>query len=66
MNGECSQRIAEDIDALGPAGTETVRISKERLQHLRDIERLALFFVDGLLDETGLRRALQGQLKERA
>lgn len=63
MNSECSQRVAEDIDVLGAQDTDTIQITKGRLQHLRDIERLALFFVDGLLDETGLRRALQGQVR---
>jgi hypothetical protein len=52
------ERIREDIDALGTAGTETVRITKARHQHLCDVERLALLYLEGLLDEAGLRRAL--------
>lgn len=53
-------RMREDIDVLGAdsAGGETVRISRERLQHLRDIERLVLLYRDGLLIESGLQRAL--------
>lgn len=55
------EHIAEDVDALGHAdfGTETVRVSQARLQHLRDIERLSLLFMDGLLDDGDLRRALE-------
>ena len=66
MNSECSQRVAEDIDVLGAQGTDMIQITKGRLQHLRDIERLALLFVDGLLDEAGLRRALEAQVEAEA
>jgi hypothetical protein len=65
MTGELPERIVEDIDVLGAeeSGTDTVQITKGRLQHLRDIERLALLFLDGLLDETQLRRALETQVE---
>lgn len=61
------ERIQEDIDALGPDGfrTETVKVTKRRLRHLRRVEQLAIDFNDRLLDADGLRRALTDELQER-
>lgn len=52
--------IQEDIAMLStvPNAPETLSVSRERLERLRDIERLALLFRDDLLDAAGLRRAL--------
>ncbi len=60
-----AERIQEDLDVLsaGTFGSETIRVTKARLSQLRNIERLAELFHDGLLDPEGLRRALEHELE---